>query len=93
MRKHFNIRVTGIVQGVFFRASTRTHAIALNVHGFARNEKDGSVYIEAEGDEENVMQFIAWCERGPERAVVEKIETEEGGMKDFSSFEVYRGIY
>ena len=92
-KKHFNIRVFGNVQGVFFRASARTHAEALDVTGFARNESDGSVYIEVEGDEENLKQFIEWCRRGPERAVVTKVEAEEAPLKNFSRFEVNRGIH
>ena len=92
-KKHFNIRIYGNVQGVFFRASARTHAEALDITGFARNESDGSVYIEAEGEEENLKQFIEWCYRGPERAVVTKIETEEGAFENFSAFEVERGVH
>ena len=91
--KHFNIRVTGRVQGVFFRASARSHAEALEVLGFARNESDGSVYIEAEGEEENLNQFIRWCHRGPDRAEVTKVDAEESALKNFSSFEVNRGMF
>ena len=81
------------MQGVFFRASARTHAEALEITGFARNESDGSVYIEVEGEKENLNQFIEWCRRGPERAVVTNVEVEEGPLKKFSSFEVNRGIH
>lgn len=91
--KHFNIRVYGMVQGVFFRASARTHAQALDLCGFARNESNGSVYIEAEGEEENLKQFIEWCHRGPERASVTLVQTEEGALKNFPSFEVNRGKF
>ncbi|MBA2422043.1 MAG: acylphosphatase, partial [Chitinophagales bacterium] len=41
--KHYNIRVYGKVQGVFFRASARRHAEMLGISGFAQNEDDGSV--------------------------------------------------
>jgi len=92
-KKHFNIRVYGSVQGVFFRASARTHAEALGIWGVARNESDGSVYMEAEGDEKNLEQFIEWCRRGPERAIVTKVEVEEAPLKNFSSFEVNRGMH
>ena len=93
MKKHYNIRIQGEVQGVFFRASARTHALALDITGIARNESDGSVYMEAEGRERNLKQFIEWCHRGPERAVVTKVEAEEAPLKNFSSFEVMRGIH
>ena len=92
-KKHFNIRVYGSVQGVFFRASARTHAQALDITGLARNESDGSVYMEAEGEEKNLKQFIEWCRRGPERAIVTNVEAEEGALKNFSSFEVMRGVH
>jgi acylphosphatase len=51
MKKHFNIRISGRVQGVFFRASTKAKAEELGISGFVQNEPDGSVYIEAEGEE------------------------------------------
>jgi|ERR1043165_9718883 acylphosphatase len=92
-KRHFNIRVYGSVQGVFFRASARTHADALDISGLARNESDGSVYIEAEGEESNLKQFVEWCGRGPERAVVTKVEVQEAPLKNFPSFEVSRGIH
>jgi acylphosphatase len=47
--KHINIKITGKVQGVFFRASTKAVADQIGVKGFVKNEKDGSVYVEAEG--------------------------------------------
>jgi acylphosphatase len=46
---HVSIRISGKVQGVFFRASTKGKAEQYGINGFVRNEKDGSVYIEAEG--------------------------------------------
>ncbi len=90
MRKHFNIRVSGSVQGVFFRASTKTNADHLGIHGFVRNEPDGSVYIEAEGVEEKLTEFISWCKQGPKSAVVEKVDVKEAGAKNFTSFEIRR---
>jgi len=92
-KKHYNIRVHGEVQGVFFRASARTHAQALDISGFAQNENDGSVYIEAEGEEENLKQFVEWCHRGPERAVVTSVQVDESAFQGLSSFEVNRGMY
>jgi len=49
--------------------------------------------MEAEGDEKNLEQFIEWCRRGPERAIVTKVEVEEAPLKNFSSFEVNRGMH
>ncbi len=92
-RKHYNIRVYGKVQGVFFRASARHCAERLTISGFAQNEDDGSVYIEAEGSEENLKLFEEWCHKGSERSEVSEVQTEEGAIKSFTSFEVNRGIY
>lgn len=79
------------MQGVFFRASTKETADRLNIHGFVRNEPDGSVYVEAEGDEQQLRQFTEWCSRGPARANVEKIEITEGPLKNYSGFIIERG--
>lgn len=59
--KHFKLNVSGTVQGVFFRASTKDAADRLGIKGFVRNEPDGSVYIEAEGEEEKLNQFMECC--------------------------------
>jgi acylphosphatase len=90
MRKHFSIKISGMVQGVFFRASTKAKADSLNLHGIVRNERDGSVYTEAEGEEEDLKQFIKWCHEGPPRAKVERCEVEEGPIKNFNRFLIER---
>jgi len=93
MKRLYSIRVHGNVQGVFFRASARSHAEALSLNGFAQNESDGSVYMEVEGTEENLKLFVEWCHRGPERAVVEKVEVKEGAVKNFTDFKVNRHMW
>jgi acylphosphatase len=90
MAKHFNILVYGRVQGVFYRATAVETANTLNVKGFARNEKDGSVYIEAEGEEGALKKFIDWCYKGPVRASVERVVAEEADMKNYSNFVIRR---
>lgn len=89
MIKHLNIRIYGLVQGIFYRAAAKEEAEKFNITGFARNEPDGSVYIEAEGEEENLDKFISWCHIGPNMARVEKVKVEESPLKNFSEFEVY----
>jgi acylphosphatase len=88
MMKHLNIRVTGRVQGVFFRASARETARMLGLAGFVCNEPDGSVYIEAEGEEENLVHFVDWCKRGPQHAVVSNIQVKEDQMQNLVSFRI-----
>ncbi|MBL4654732.1 MAG: acylphosphatase [Bacteroidia bacterium] len=86
MLKSYSIHVTGRVQGVFFRASTKEAAIKYNIHGFVRNELDASVYIEAEGEENDLEKFIEWCREGPELAKVVEVKLEEKPIKGFSDF-------
>lgn len=86
MRKHLNIKISGAVQGVFFRVSAKKEAEKLGITGFARNEPDGSVYIEAEGNKEKLDKFLEWCRIGPTAAKVDKVEVKEGGIKNFSEF-------
>jgi acylphosphatase len=86
MSKALSIRVHGRVQGVNFRYYTRMTAYQYNVQGFVRNEPDGSVYIEAEGEEEELNMFLAWCYDGPSWARVDKVETQKipaAGYEDF----------
>ena len=91
--KTVGITIYGKVQGVFFRASARSHALHLDLTGIAQNESDGSVYMEVEGAEENLALFIEWCHRGPERAEVERVEVTEGTVKNFTEFDVNRGVF
>ena len=90
MVKHFKIKVSGKVQGVFFRASTKEKAEEFGVIGFVRNESDGGVYIEAEGEAEQLKQFIDWCHRGPDRARVDQCVVAEGAIKNFTDFTIQR---
>ena len=83
-----NVRVHGEVQGVFFRDSVRRKAEELGVKGFARNESDGSVYIEIEGPKEALEKLVNWCWEGPEMAKVDKVEIEEGDFKNFDGFRI-----
>lgn len=85
---HYDIRVFGRVQGVFFRASARAEARRLRLNGFVRNEEDGSVYAEAEGPQEALDTLVAWCRRGPTHAQVEKVEAREGEIAGYRGFEV-----
>ena len=64
------ITVSGRVQGVGFRMWVKHQARSLDLSGFVRNCPDGSVYVEAEGGKERVMQLISLCSTGPERSQV-----------------------
>lgn len=88
--KHVNIKVIGKVQGVFFRASTRSKADDLGVKGFVRNEPDGSVYIEAEGTEEQLNRLVEWCKEGPPSARVDALETNEATLIGYNQFNIQK---
>ncbi|MBA2283238.1 MAG: acylphosphatase [Acidimicrobiia bacterium] len=75
MRRRF--RVSGRVQGVFYRASAEREATRLGVAGFARNERDGTVTVEAEGPPDAVARLEAWCCLGPLRATVTDVAVED----------------
>ena len=74
MNVYKNIRVTGTVQGVFFRESTRQLASELQLAGGVRNRRDGSVEVFVTGDECDVETFIKWLKTGPKLAKVSTIE-------------------
>lgn len=86
---HLDITVSGHVQGVYFRASTKARADALGISGFVRNEP-GGVYLEAEGEEEALKELLAWLAAGPPAARVDHVKSEEGAVQDFSGFEIRR---
>ena len=86
--KHINIKITGKVQGVFFRASTKAVADQMGIKGLVKNEKDGWVYIEAEGDETTLSMFLEWCNEGPDKSTVENVVVEDGEVKNYRNFEV-----
>jgi acylphosphatase len=91
--KNMNIRahifVTGKVQGVFFRATTRSEAINLNVSGWVRNVSDGRVEAVFEGKRENVEKIIEFCQIGPRAAHVSRTDVRWGKYVDeFTGFSI-----
>lgn len=70
------VRISGRVQGVYFRASAAERAIALSLRGYAQNRPDGSVLVLAAGSPEALAKLIAWLQKGPPMARVDKVEVE-----------------
>ncbi len=87
--KHFDIKIYGLVQGVFFRDNAKKEADKLSIMGFVKNFADGSVYVEAEGEKKNLDEFVIWCYKGPTTARVEKAVVTENKLKNFLKFEIY----
>ena len=89
MAKHYNIKVSGRVQGVFFRASTQREASRLGLTGFVRNETDGSVYLEVEGEPVVIDKLVTWIQKGgPPQGSVDNLDIDAGEMKNFTRFEI-----
>lgn len=86
--KRVHVYISGLVQGVFFRAATRRAAADLNLTGWVRNMEDGRVEAVLEGEDAAVDKMVAWCKIGTPAARVEKVVTTEehytGGFHDFS---------
>lgn len=82
------IRCFGKVQGVFYRASTKSEAENLNLTGWVKNEPEGTVLVHAEGDDESLRKLAKWCEEGPQFAEVKLVEAWEQPDEGFDSFEI-----
>ena len=84
-----HVVVSGRVQGVAFRDSTRSQAEKLGLNGWVCNTQDGRVEAVFEGEPEAVRQMVEWCESGPSSADVDDVSVEqETPSGDFSGFEV-----
>ncbi len=73
-RKRAHVWVSGEVQGVFFRDSTRAEAGRAGVRGWVRNLPDGRVEAVFEGEEPAVRRLVTWSYQGPRQARVEQVE-------------------
>ena len=83
-----HLTVTGLVQGVFYRAWTRQQAEELGVAGWVRNCPDGRVEAHVEGDDGAVEQMIERMRTGPPAAQVEDLRIWDVEPCDFDGFEV-----
>ena len=89
--KTFQLRITGKVQGVWYRASAKDKALALGLKGKVWNESDGAVGALVQGPDPLVSEFIEWCKEGPVLAEVDEVLVNEVTMNEtFTSFEIVR---
>ena len=86
--KTIQITVRGKVQGVGFRYYTQKKAKECNINGFVQNKADGSVYIEAEGNDLDVDTFADWCAQGPEWSRVLECKKSKLPKGDYPKFEI-----
>lgn len=93
-RVRAHVYISGYVQGVNFRASTRREAVTHGVTGWVANVSDGRVEAILEGEASDVQRVIDWCHQGPPRAHVEKVEVNwEPYAGEFDGFDVEIGPY
>jgi len=88
-KKRVRVRIEGLVQGVFYRASTRRQAAVLGVYGTVRNLPDGAVEAVMEGDAGAVDRLLDWCHVGPAGADVTAVRAvDEPYRGEFTDFRV-----
>jgi acylphosphatase len=79
-----HILVSGKVQGVYYRQTTREVALRNGLTGWVRNLADGRVEAVFEGDKESIDRTIEWCRAGPPNARVQTVDV---------NFELYSGEF
>ncbi|PLX99962.1 MAG: acylphosphatase [Desulfuromonas sp.] len=83
------VHVSGRVQGVWFRQSTKNKAEEHNVTGWTRNNIDGTVEALFEGEEVDIRTLIDWCRQGPETARVDSLHVIwEIPTGEFTTFQI-----
>jgi acylphosphatase len=88
-KKKATIKISGLVQGVFFRHSAKLKADELGLWGTVRNEIDDSVLIIIEGESDKINEFIKWARIGPPGAEVRDMDTSWDDYKgDYGNFRI-----
>ena len=89
--QQLELNISGRVQGVFFRSEARDKAIGLNLTGYAKNNRDGSVTVVAVGDEKALDTLLEWCQTGTPPAKIDTVEIlYRGPVKaSYTAFETY----
>jgi acylphosphatase len=88
----FHLLISGKVQGVFFRETSRKIAERLSIRGWIKNTSDGKVEALITGEEKDLKEFVEFCKTGPERAMVNKVKVyKEEEIINFKRFDVIRG--
>lgn len=89
-RTRAHVFVSGRVQGVYFRATTRETAAEVGVDGWVRNLEDGRVEAVFEGPEPAVESMVAFCHEGSEAAVVESVDVTYEAPEGVEGFRIRR---
>lgn len=89
--KRVHVYISGLVQGVCFRAYTRETALSLNLTGWVQNLSDGRVEAVFEGKDESIAVMLEWCGKGPPSAIVHHVYVrEESPTGEFHDFRIPR---
>jgi len=88
MKESVIITISGRVQGVGFRYFVKQKADLLAINGFVKNLPDRKVYVEAEGDAEQLQLFISLCKQGPSHAWVENADIQYCPLQGFVGFTI-----
>lgn len=91
MMEESHIFVSGVVQGVGFRAAVKRHAIEHQIKGFVRNLSDGRVEICAQGSRSKIQAFLKTIEERPGAGSIDQFDIAERPVKEiFPSFEIWQ---
>jgi acylphosphatase len=90
MLQTISITVSGLVQGVFYRQTTKEKALELGISGIVKNLRDGNVHIVATGTAGQLDQLVQWCKHGPSRAKVTTVNVEQVTQQEFVGFVIQR---
>ena len=86
--RNAQLTITGRVQGVGFRYYAVKKAGEMHISGYVRNMHDGSVFIEAEGEEPDLDRYILWCQKGPASSRVDRVDITPGVIKNYNDFSI-----
>ena len=87
MKQAAILTIHGRVQGVGFRYFVKMKADSFQISGFVKNDPNGIVHVEAEGEPEQLEIFIHFCRQGPSHAWVEKVDLQDCPVQGFNEFE------
>ena len=89
MKSNVHVVISGRVQGVWFRASTKQKAEQLGLTGWVKNTHEGNVEAVFEGDDKKISEIISWCHQGPPMAKVVNVEVNnQAPTNSFDSFSI-----
>jgi acylphosphatase len=83
-----HLRISGHVQGVYFRDGALKEALKLGLTGWVCNTNDGAVEAHIEGSPEAINAMIAWCQTGPPAARVEGVDVRDASEEGHAIFEI-----